>query len=61
VSSTLTRRNATFSERDQDRHVRKHITDDAERAAIFQCLACRSATLLRRRNPGNGSAFHYMT
>ena len=32
VLATLTRHNATFTERDLDRHLAKHIADDAERA-----------------------------
>jgi Ti-type conjugative transfer relaxase TraA len=34
VLATLTRHNATFTERDLDRHLGKHITDEAARAAV---------------------------
>ena len=33
VLAALTRHNATFTERDLDRYLAKHIADDAERAA----------------------------
>ena len=34
VLGVLTRNNATFTERDLDRHLAKHISEDAERAAV---------------------------
>jgi hypothetical protein len=45
VLATLTRRNATFSERDPDRYLAKHIADDAERAATRAAIFARAETL----------------
>jgi Ti-type conjugative transfer relaxase TraA len=45
VLATLTRHNATFSERDLDRHLARHITDDSERAATKAAVLGHAETL----------------
>jgi len=45
VLATLTRHNATFSERDLDRHLAKHIADDGERAATKAAVLGHADTL----------------
>ena len=45
VLATLTRHNATFSERDLDRHLAKHITDEAERAVVKTAVLEHPETL----------------
>ena len=45
VLATLTRHNATFSERDLDRHLAKHIADDGERAATKAAVLGHAETL----------------
>jgi hypothetical protein len=57
VLAALTRHNATFTERDVDRYLGKHITDDAERLRSRQrcldagmSLPCTTAT--RAKRPG---------
>ena len=42
--ATLTRHNATFTERDLDRHLAKHITDDAEGATTKAAVLGHSET-----------------
>ena len=56
VLAVLTRNNATFSERDLDRHLEKHIRDEAERAGgqgesarpLPRCWRCMTARRARR-------------
>ena len=45
VLATLTRHNATFSERDLDRYLAKHIVDDGERAATKAAVLAHGETL----------------
>jgi Ti-type conjugative transfer relaxase TraA len=45
VLATLTRNNATFSERDLDRHLAKHIAPEAERAATKAAVLGHAETL----------------
>jgi Ti-type conjugative transfer relaxase TraA len=45
VLATLTRHNATFSERDLDRHLGKHLADDGERAAAKAAVLSHAETL----------------
>jgi Ti-type conjugative transfer relaxase TraA len=45
VLATLTRHNPTFSERDIDRHLGKHIEDDGERAAAKTAVLGHAETL----------------
>jgi Ti-type conjugative transfer relaxase TraA len=45
VLATLTRNNATFSERDLDRHLAKHIANEAERAATRVAVLGHKETL----------------
>jgi ATP-dependent exoDNAse (exonuclease V) alpha subunit len=45
VLATLTRHNATFSERDLDRHLGKHLADDGERAATKAAVLSHAETL----------------
>ncbi len=45
VLATLTRHNATFSERDLDRHLAKHIAGDGERAATRAAVLGHAETL----------------
>jgi Ti-type conjugative transfer relaxase TraA len=46
VLTTLTRHNATFSERDLDRHLAKHIADDAVRVATKAAVLGHTETLV---------------
>jgi hypothetical protein len=47
VLGVLTRNNATFTERDLDRHLAKHIAEDVERSVVRSRALEGSATLVR--------------
>ena len=55
VLATLTRNNATFSERDLDRHLGKHIADEAERA-VTKAAVLGHAEILPLYDRTNGEA-----
>jgi Ti-type conjugative transfer relaxase TraA len=56
VLEALTRNNATFSERDVDRYLSKHIGDEAERAGIHAKVLGHDETLaLHERDAGEAS------
>ena len=61
VLATLTRRNATFSERDLDRHLSKHITDDSERAATKAAVLGHAETLALYDRDSGEAAERYTT
>ena len=61
VLATLTRHNATFSERDLDRHLGKHIADDAERAATKAAVLGHAETLPLYDRTNGETAERYTT
>ena len=61
VLATLTRHNATFSERDLDRHLGKHIADDAERAATKAAVLGHAETLALYDRDSGEAAERYTT
>lgn len=52
VLAVLTRNNATFSERDLDRHLSKHISDEAEHMAVKGKVGARGRRRLHDRETG---------
>lgn len=61
VLATLTRNNATFSERDLDRHLAKHIADDGERAATRAAVVGHAETLTLYDRASGEAAGRYTT
>ena len=61
VLATLTRHNATFSERDLDRHLAKHIADDGERAATKAAVLGHAETLPLYDRTSGEAAGRYTT
>jgi Ti-type conjugative transfer relaxase TraA len=61
VLATLTRHNATFSERDLDRHLGKHIADDAERAVAKAAVLGHAETLPLYDRTNGDAAERYTT
>ena len=61
VLATLTRNNATFSERDLDRHLGKHISDDGERAATKAAVLGHAETLPLYDRASGEAAERYTT
>jgi Ti-type conjugative transfer relaxase TraA len=61
VLATLTRHNATFSERDLDRHLAKHIADDGERAATRAAVLGHAETLPLYDRTSGEAAGRYTT
>jgi Ti-type conjugative transfer relaxase TraA len=61
VLTTLTRNNATFSERDLDRHLAKHIADDGERAATKAAVLGHAETLPLYDRESGAAAGRYTT
>jgi Ti-type conjugative transfer relaxase TraA len=61
VLATLTRHNATFAERDLDRHLTKHITDDAERATTKAAVLGHAGTLALYDRASGEAAGRYTT
>jgi Ti-type conjugative transfer relaxase TraA len=61
VLATLTRNNATFSERDLDRHLAKHIAPDAERAATKAAVLGHAETLPLYDRDSGEAAERYTT
>ena len=61
VLATLTRHNATFSERDLDRHLGKHIVDDADRAATKAAVLGHAETLPLYDRTNGEAAERYTT
>jgi Ti-type conjugative transfer relaxase TraA len=61
VLATLTRHNATFSERDLDRHLGKHIADDADRAATKAAVLGHTETLPLYDRTNGETAERYTT
>ncbi|HME24406.1 MAG TPA: AAA family ATPase [Acetobacteraceae bacterium] len=61
VLATLTRHNATFSERDLDRHLGKHIADDGERAATKAAVLGHAETLPLYDRASGEAAGRYTT
>jgi Ti-type conjugative transfer relaxase TraA len=61
VLATLTRHNATFSERDLDRHLAKHIADDGERAATRAAVLGHAETLPLYDRASGEAAERYTT
>ena len=59
--TTLTRHNATFSERDLDRHLAKHIADDGERAATRAAVLGHAETLPLYDRTSGEAAGRYTT
>ena len=56
VLATLTRNNATFSERDLDRHLGKHIADEAEALAVTGRRCSATVRILPLYDPETGEA-----
>jgi len=61
VLATLTRNNATFSERDLDRYLAKHISPDAERAATKAAVLGHAETLPLYDRESGEAAERYTT
>ena len=61
VLATLTRNNATFSERDLDRHLAKHIADEAERAVTKAAVLGHAETLPLYDRTSGEAAERYTT
>jgi len=61
VLATLTRNNATFSERDLDRHLAKHIAPEAERAATKAAVLGHKETLPLYDRDSGEAAERYTT
>src|SRR5579872_7221352 len=61
VLATLTRHNATFSERDLDRYLAKHIADDAARAATRAAVLAHPETLALYDRESGETAGRYTT
>jgi Ti-type conjugative transfer relaxase TraA len=61
VLATLTRNNATFSERDLDRHLAKHISPDAERAVTKAAVLGHQETLALYDRESGEAAERYTT
>jgi Ti-type conjugative transfer relaxase TraA len=61
VLATLTRNNATFSERDLDRHLAKHIADDAERSTTKAAVLGHAETLPLYDRESGAAAGRYTT
>ena len=61
VLATLTRNNATFSERDLDRHLAKHISPEAERAATKAAVLGHAETLPLYDRESGEAAERYTT
>lgn len=61
VLATLTRNNATFSERDLDRHLAKHIADDGERAATKAAVLGHAEALPLYDRESGAAAGRYTT
>lgn len=61
VLATLTRHNATFSERDLDRYLAKHIADDAARAATRAAVLAHDETLRLYDRESGETAGRYTT
>ena len=61
VLATLTRNNATFSERDLDRHLAKHISPEAERAATKAAVLGHAETLPLYDRESGETAERYTT
>jgi Ti-type conjugative transfer relaxase TraA len=61
VLATLTRNNATFSERDLDRHLAKHIANEAERAATKAAVLGHQETLPLYDRDSGEAAERYTT
>jgi len=61
VLATLTRHNATFSERDLDRHLVKHITPEAESAAVKTAVLKHTETLALYDRTNRKAAERYTT
>jgi Ti-type conjugative transfer relaxase TraA len=61
VLATLTRNNATFTERDLDRHLTKHIADDGERATTKAAVLGHAETLKLYDRASGEAAERYTT
>jgi Ti-type conjugative transfer relaxase TraA len=61
VLATLTRHNATFTELDLDRHLAKHITAEAERAAVKTAVLRHTETLELYDRTSGEAAERYTT
>lgn len=56
--AALTRHNATFTERDVDRYLVKHLTDEAERASVkAKVFGCQDVIALHERDTGVSIGF----